>query len=77
MKFETLTFLFIPTYAVYFAQITYLSGFRPEEYYNDKDISKLDKAFYERTILNDDFWKLKSTKGILNSGKEINYANRL
>jgi len=39
-----------------------------------EDIKKWDDEFYERKILNDSFWKLMTTYGVLNNGESIDYA---
>ncbi|WP_299118273.1 serine hydrolase domain-containing protein [uncultured Tenacibaculum sp.] len=38
------------------------------------DLRKWTDAFYNKTILNADFWKLMTAKGTLNNGREIEYA---
>lgn len=42
-----------------------------------EDIEKWDNEFYEGKVLKANFWKLMTTKGILNNGKEIEYASGL
>lgn len=41
------------------------------------DIKKWDDAYYNSKVLNKNFWKMMTTKGVLNSGKEIDYASGL
>ncbi|WP_405566977.1 serine hydrolase domain-containing protein [Polaribacter sp. Asnod6-C07] len=38
------------------------------------DIKKWDDAFYESNVLSKAFWNVMTQQGILNNGKEINYA---
>ncbi|NVK51754.1 MAG: beta-lactamase family protein [Flavobacteriaceae bacterium] len=42
-----------------------------------EDIKKWDDEFYNRTILNDTFWELMTTKGTLNNGEKIPYSGAL
>ena len=42
-----------------------------------EDIKKWDDEFYKQTILNDSFWKIMTTQGVLNNGKSIVYASGL
>lgn len=39
-----------------------------------EDMLKWDQAFYDKKVLNEDFWKIMTTTGKLNNGKEIDYA---
>ncbi|NET32933.1 MAG: beta-lactamase family protein [Cyanothece sp. SIO1E1] len=41
------------------------------------DIKKWDDEFYNRSILNDEFWEIMTTVGRLNNGKKIDYAGGL
>lgn len=42
-----------------------------------EDLKKWDDEFYNRKILNDEFWKLMTTNGVLNNGTKIDYAGAL
>ena len=42
-----------------------------------EDVKKWDDAYYYRDVLSDYFWNTMTTKGILNNGEEIRYANGL
>jgi CubicO group peptidase (beta-lactamase class C family) len=42
-----------------------------------EDIKKWDDEFYDQKVLNDSFWKLMTTQGVLNNGEMIDYASGL
>ncbi len=41
------------------------------------DIKKWDDAFYDRSVLSDEFWEMMTTQGVLNDGEIIGYASGL
>ena len=41
------------------------------------DLKKWNNEYYKRKILKEDFWKIMTTKGVLNSGDTISYAKGL
>lgn len=42
-----------------------------------EDIKKWDDAFYDTSVLSTNFWKMMTTKGVLNNGEVIEYASGL
>jgi len=42
-----------------------------------EDMKKWDDEFYEQKVLNASFWKLMTTRGVLNNGETITYASGL
>lgn len=42
-----------------------------------QDIKKWDDAYYNSKVLNKSFWKMMTTKGVLNNGETIDYASGL
>ena len=41
------------------------------------DMKKWDDAYYERSILSNEFWEMMTTQGVLNEGEIIDYASGL
>ncbi|MFT4645441.1 MAG: CubicO group peptidase (beta-lactamase class C family) [Pseudohongiellaceae bacterium] len=42
-----------------------------------EDIKKWDDEFYDQKVLNDSFWKLMTSQGVLNNGEMLEYASGL
>lgn len=44
---------------------------------NINDIKKWDDAYYDNSVLSEEFWNMMTQQGVLNSGEEISYASGL